>query len=215
MNKGMAWGAAAAALMASGAALAQAVQVPEKGFYVGADVARSSGPGNGDIDRSFSNQGINGTSSSVDNDQIGWGLNLGYRFHRNWAVEGGYREFGKFDYTTTTPGGGNISGSYKANAWSASGLYLFPVPNSRLGFYGKLGLTRSDVSRTVNSQSPGLTATGASANRTGWLAGLGATYDFTNAWYAKLGWDHYDRVGSDSTGKADIDVINLGVGLRF
>jgi len=60
-----------------------------------------------------------------------------------------------------------------------------------------------------------MTATGGSGNRTGWLAGLGATYDFTSQWYAKLGWDHYNRVGNDSTGKTDIDAYSLGVGLRF
>lgn len=207
-------GGAVAALFVSGTAFAQSIQVPEKGFYFGGDVSQSKGPGGGDIDSSFANQGIPGTSTSVDNNQTGWGLNLGYRFHRNWAAELGYREFGKFDYTTTAPGG-TISGSYKANAWSASGLYLLPLGTSPFTLYGKLGLTRTDISRTVDSQSPGMTASGASGNRTGWLAGLGATYDFTSQWYAKAGWDHYDRVGNDSTGKTDIDTFSLGVGLRF
>ena len=214
MHKTIAFGAAAA-LLASGAALAQTAQVPERGLYVGGDISKSSGPNNGDIDSSFANQGIAGTSSSVDNDKIGWGLNLGYRFHRNWAGEIGYREFGDFDYTTSTPGGGNISGSYKANAWSLSGLYLFPIAGSNFTLYGKLGIARSDVNRDVNSQSPGLTATGSNASRTGWLAGLGATYDFSRNWFAKVGWDHYDRIGDSNTGKVDIDAFSLGAGFRF
>lgn len=215
MKKGLAIGVATAALFATGAAFAQTAQVPDRGFYIGGDLGKSSGPGNGDIDGSFANQGIPGTSSSVDNDQIGWGLQLGYRFSRNWAAELGYREFGDFDYTTGTPTGGSINGSYKVNAWSASGLYLFPIANSNFTLYGKLGLTRTDTNRDVNSQSPGLTATGSSANRTGWLAGLGAQYDFSRAVFTRLAWDHYDRVGDSSTGKSDMDAFTLGVGFRF
>jgi OOP family OmpA-OmpF porin len=207
--------ACAAALLACGSAFAQTVQVPDRGFYVGGDISKSSGPGNGDIDGSFANQGIAGTSSNVDNDNVGWGLNAGYRFHRNWAAEVEYREFGDFDYTTSTPGGGNISGSYKVNAWSLSGLYLFPVSGSNFSLYGKLGLSRSDTNRDVNSQSPGLAATGSNASRTGWVAGLGATYDFTRNLFGKLAWDHYDRVGDSNTGRSDIDAFSLGVGFRF
>jgi opacity protein-like surface antigen len=207
--------AAAATLLASGAATAQTVQVPDRGFYIGGDLSKSSGPGNGDIDGSFANQGIQGTSSNVDNDNIGWGLQLGYRFHRNWAAEVGYREFGDFDYTTSTPGGGSINGSYKVNAFSISGLYLFPISGSNFSLYGKLGLTRTDVNRDVNSQSAGLTATGSDASRTGWLVGLGANYDFARNFFGRVGWDHYDRVGDSSTGRSDVDAFTLGVGFRF
>jgi OOP family OmpA-OmpF porin len=206
---------AAAVSCGPGAALAQtAVQSPDKGVYIGADVGWGSGPGGGDIDSGFANQGVAGTSTSVDDNQTGWGLQLGYRFNRNWAAELGYKEFGKFDYSSTAPGGG-INGSYKVNAWTVSGLYLFPISNSNFSLYGKLGLARTDTDRSVNSQSPGLTAAGASANRTGWLAGFGAQYDFSRNWYTRLGWDHYDRIGDSSTGKTDIDTVNLGVGLRF
>ena len=206
--------AAAAALCAAGGASAQMAGASATGAYADIDVTRNSGPTNGDIDSAFGNQGIAGTSSSVDNDKTRWGLNLGYRFHPNWAAELGYREFGKFAYSTNAPGG-TINGAYKTNAWSLSGLYLYPIPSSGFSLYGKLGLARTDTSLSVDSQSPGLTASGASGNRTGWLAGLGGTYDFARNWYARAGWDHYDRVGDSNTGRTDIDSFSLGIGLRF
>lgn len=205
---------AAATLLASGAALAQApVAGPLPSWYLGIDVGQSRGPSGGDINSSFGAQGATGTS--VDKTDTTWGLNLGYRFHRNWAVEGGWRDFGKYQYSTSTPGGGNISGDYKAQAWSFAGVGYLPLGDGKVSLYGKLGVTRTDVDRNVNSQSAGLTAGSTGANRTGWLGGFGLQYDFEKNWFARAGWDHYDRVGNSSTGRSDIDALTVGAGLKF
>jgi long-subunit fatty acid transport protein len=46
--------------------------------------------------------------------------------------------------------------------------------------------------------------------------GLGGTYAFSPAWYARAGWDRYFRVGDDQkTGRGDLDVLGIGVGYRF
>ena len=206
---------AAGALLASGAAFAQTPQVPEHGWYFGGDVGQSRGPSGGDIDGSFRNQGIATTGTSVKKTDTAWGLNLGYRLNRNWALEGGYRGLGKFGYNTSSAGGGSINGDYKAHAWSFSGLGFLPLGASAWSLYGKLGVARTNVDRDVNSQTAGIAAVNASANRTGLLAGLGVNYDFASNWYGRLGWDHYDRVGDGNTGRTSIDVIGAGIGVRF
>jgi opacity protein-like surface antigen len=204
---------AAAALLLSGAAFAQSTPAPGiPGWTLGVDVGQSKGPGSGDINGSFGAQGATGTS--VDDKDTAWGLNLGYRFHRNWGLEGGYRDFGKYGYSTSTPPG-TISGEYKAQAWSLAGVGYLPLGDSAFSLYGKLGVARTDVDRNVNSAPPGMAVGSTSANKTGLMGGLGLQYDFSNRWFAKAGWDRYTRVGNESTGKADLDVLSAGVGIRF
>jgi hypothetical protein len=40
-------------------------------------------------------------------------------------------------------------------------------------------------------------------------------YDFNRNIYAKAGWDRFDDVGNDATGKGHADLYSLGVGYRF
>jgi OmpA-OmpF porin, OOP family len=203
---------AAAALCGASAAMAQNVQRP---WYVEGSLGASKHGMNGaDMDRSFAAQGATTASSFDENDQA-WGLKLGYRFAPNWAVEGAYHDLGKFGFsgTTAAPVPGSFSGDYKAQAWSLSGVGTWPVGNA-FAVYGKLGVAYTEAKTSVSST--GTPLSGGKSNNTGLVLGLGGTYDFSPAWYARLGWDRYLRVGDDQkTGRGDLDVYAVGIGFRF
>ena len=99
-----------AAALALGTSVAAA---QEAGWYGGLDLGASHLSG---ID----------LGDSLDRSETGYGLNLGYRINRNFAVEGAYRSI-----------------------------------------------------------------------------------------FAKAGWDHYDKAGTDATGDGHVDLYSLGVGYRF
>ena len=178
---------AALALAGTGAFAASDVTQP---WYGGLDVSRSR------LDKN----NIPG-ATSVDKSDSAFGLNFGYRFTPNFALEGGYANLGKFSVTT-----GAGTGNYKAQAWSLAPVGIWPL-DDKWSLYGKLGLTRA------HSELGGL---GGSERNTGWLAGIGTTYDFTKGLFGKIGWDRYEKVGDNgTTGRNTIDTVGVGVGFRF
>ncbi len=201
-----------------GTGFAHAASSADKpGWYAGLDVARSNiGSGEGGIDGVFANQGIS-SATSISNQATGLGLNLGYRYNRFFAVEGGYIDFGKYDYnsTTTAPAADTLQGNYKANAWSLSAVGILPLDN-QWSLFGKAGITDTKATLSASSASGATSVNGGSDSGTGFVAGAGATYDFAKNWFGKAELDRYAHVGnSSSTGEMNMNVFSLGVGMRF
>lgn len=204
------------ALIAIGAGAAHAAPNDQRGWYGGIDLGRSNSKLNGgDIDGAFANQGITGTTS-MDRHDTSLGLNLGFRVNRNFALEGGYTDFGKFNYSTaaTAPAADTISGDYQAHAWSLAAVGIAPL-NDKWSLFGKAGLTRVTADLSAGSASGALAPGNGSHSNTGFLVGGGATYDFTKRIYGKAEIDRYTRAGDMSTGRGDIDLYTVGVGVRF
>ena len=140
--------------------------------------------------------GIN--TDSLDKSDAGVDVNLGYRLNRNFAVEGAYTDLGKFHFSSAAG-----DGDLKPKAVSLSGVGILPL-QSHFSLYGKAGI--------AHTETKGLDA---SDTKDGLLAGAGVMYDFNRNVYAKAGWDHFDDVGNDATGKGHADLYSLGVGYRF
>ena len=195
--------------LSSGLASAQSA-----GWYGGLDLGYSRlGLSGGDIDGALANQGIAG-SSSIDNGDKSYGLSGGYRFNRNFAAEAAWESLGSYSYSSTTPTD-TIHGKFKAGAFSLAGVGLYPfTPNWSV--YGKLGLARTSAKLEASSSTGASAVSGTSHSGTNWLLGAGLRYDFDGGCFTKLGWDRYQNVGDEtSTGKASIDLYQLGVGMRF
>jgi OmpA-OmpF porin, OOP family len=207
-------GAVAALLAAANGATLAAPS--DRGWYGDVDVGRSDLRLNGgDIDNALANQGIAG-SSSLDRRDTALGANVGYRLNRNFALEGGYTEFGKFKVqsATSAPAADTVDGDYKAHAWSFAAVGIAPLEDG-WSLFGKAGAARTTADLTASSETGATAPGGASHSGTGLLLGAGATYDFTDNLYGKVELDRYTRVGDSSTGKGDVDLYTVGVGVRF
>jgi OOP family OmpA-OmpF porin len=180
-----------AASLALGASGAYAQHAQETGWYGGLDVGGSH------------LSGINTDSlDSFDKSDMAFDVNLGYRLNRNFAVEGAYTDLGKFHFSSAAAGDGDV----KPHAVSLSAVGILPL-QSNFSLYGKAGVAHTET------KSGG--ALDASDSKDGLLAGAGVMYDFNRNVYAKAGWDHFDDVGNDATGKGHADIYSLGVGYRF
>src|SRR2546423_715244 len=198
-------------VVSSGVAHAQGAD--KAPWYAGVDLGRSRlGMNGSDVDGALANQGVAG-SSSIDNTSTAYGINGGYRFNRYFALEGAYERLGSFDYSSSA-GSDTISGKFKANALSLSGVGIYPL-SPQWSLYGKAGLARTDATLEASSASGATLIDNSSHTGTGLLVGAGVTYDFDRAFYAKAGWDRYAKVGDDSTGSGPIDLYMVGVGMRF
>lgn len=135
--------------------------------------------------------GFNALSKSSD---TAYGALLGYKYNRNFAVEGEYTDLGRF---TTAAG---ING--KTDVWGLSAVGILPLED-RFAVYGKLGIARSDTSTSA--------ATG--ANRTAATYGLGGQFDATHMVGFRLSWERYGvgMVGQN----AEDDLYSLAALFKF
>jgi OOP family OmpA-OmpF porin len=153
---------------------------------------------------------LNNDTSSNDRKSTEWGGKVygGYQIDSNWAVEGGYTDFGKNDYAYAVNG---VNGRVESDAKSfyVAGKYSYPVANN-LSVFGKLGVAhnRNDVTAS------GLAAAyNGDSSRNTVYASLGGEYAINEKVALSLEYEHY--------GKNDIDVgrrkgaVTLGARYSF
>lgn len=168
---------AVAALAASAFALPAAAQMNMGAFYVGATVGQAE-----------FKDACSGVSVSCDDKDTALRLLAGYQFHRNFAVEVGYHDFGE---AKASGGGTNVS--IKAHAWELVGVGMLPIV-AQFSAYGKLG--------AYYAKSEGISNVGLAADETntGLTWGLGAQWDATRNLGVRLEWQQYRDFGGDSLG---------------
>jgi OOP family OmpA-OmpF porin len=167
--------AIAAALSLAAAAGAAQAQSSDAGWY-------------GGIHLGVARANVDGVD---EGNEASGGLDAGYRFNRNFALEGSADRLGDF------------SPDYNVRALSLSAVGLLPLAN-QFSLYGKAGLARTHAETG-----------GTSDDANGLVFGAGVRYDLNQQWFTKAGWDHYAKVGGADTGSGHADAFTVGVGLQF
>ena len=201
----------AAALAGGSSAWAAA---PETGWYSNLNIGRSTIDAR--VDDVFANQGVT-SSSSVDKHDTTYSLGAGYQFNRNFALEGGYIDLGKFNVNSTisAPAADTGHGTYKVSGWNLSGVGIIPLQNG-FSVYGKAGLIFADVKLNAASDTGTAPVTGGSKSVTKGTYGLGTSYDFGKNLIGKLEWNRFQGLGeSKNSGKVDLNAYTVGVSYRF
>jgi len=194
----------------------QGAHAQDTGWYAGANAgvtnAKQTGGG---IDGAYANQGVTAGSSLDKTDNI-YSLNLGYQFHKNFALEGGYVDLGKYNFNSniSAPATDTASGDYRVKGWTTTAVGILPLQNG-FSAYGKLGAVFADTKFNVASNTGATTLNSTSKSSTRPLYGLGVSYDFSKQVVGKAEWTRYDGLGNDLTGKADIDTYTVGVAYKF
>jgi OOP family OmpA-OmpF porin len=185
------------------------------GWYGGVSVGRSSA--------SIDTAGISSallagglvTSSieSADND-TGYKLFAGYRFNRNFAIEGGYFELGSFGFRAATVPAGTLSGNLKAAGLNIDAVGILPI-TEKFSVLGRFGLTYADTRDSFSGTGLAAVRNASPAKRdTNYKFGLGLQYAFTDSLSMRADVERFrinDAVGS----KGDIDLTSVGVVYRF
>ncbi|MDP2788149.1 MAG: outer membrane beta-barrel protein [Pseudomonadota bacterium] len=161
--------------------------------------------------------GITATST-IDDSDTAWKLFAGYRFNKNLAVEGGYADLGKatFDSIVTSGGGGRVSASWGAKAWSLAAVGILPVTD-QFEVFGKIGgyFYNADLSAT-GSGGGGTVSVSVDDDGTGLLFGVGASYSFTKNIAVRAEWERYKDVGDENAiGTSDVDMLSVGIQYKF
>ena len=207
-----------AVLILGPVALAQA-QAPaqDRGWYGGLSVGGSN---QRISDTALTVSGA--TSSSLSKDESGTGFKIfaGYHFNRNFALEGGYTDLGKFRVTRDVSAPAAIAGSavadMRSTGFNLDAVGVIPLQGG-FSLFGKIG-TIYTTTQTSLATSGGISAGGASAKRRDWdwKWGVGASYNFGNGMSLRLEYEDYNDVPNDEiVGKADLRMWSLGLTRRF
>jgi opacity protein-like surface antigen len=219
-----------AACLLPSAAAAQ-VQVFNRHAYVGLGLGQGQGKVfNGNLSPAWLEQqvaqnlglppgALDGTlGRSTHELDIGGKVFVGYRFHPYAAIEAGYSNltlsrYFKFDYQGTGAlNGSSLNGKYYASAWWVGlvGTVALPV-HPALSFYGKAGAAYTKAEFDVSGVGIPYQSNAKAYKWTPLLA-VGAQYDFTPAWAARLEYESYGRIGdANTTGQVDARLVTLDV----
>jgi OOP family OmpA-OmpF porin len=189
----------------AGLALACSTSVPalaqERGLYLGGGFGQAEVKGLCS-DLNLLVTGVGGTISSCDQKDSAFKLFGGYRFNRNFAIEGSYFDYGDVKVSGQTFGVPfTVSGD--ATAWGAAAVGILPL-NERFSVFGKAGLLITDTSVAGS----GIGGTGADDEQdTGLHIGVGAVFNVTRQFGIRAEWERNDE--------AEIDMLSIGVQVNF
>lgn len=203
-------GLVALAALASPLAMAQ-----DTGWYGGASVGQSRATiDDARITRGLQSGGFTSSTIADDDRSTGYKIFGGYQLNKNFAVEGGYFDLGKFGYRATTVPTGTLNGSMKVRGLNLDLVGTLPV-TEKFSVFGRVGVnyaqTRDSFSGTgaVNVTNPN-----PRKNDTNYKAGLGLQYAFTDSLAMRLEAERY-RINDAVGNKGDVDLYSVGLVYRF
>nr|MDP2192160.1 outer membrane beta-barrel protein [Rhodoferax sp.] len=200
----------ALAVIASSFAMAD-----DSGWYVGANVGQSSAK----IDDARITSGLLGsgfTTTSITNDERDTGYKLygGYHLNKNFALEGGYFDLGRFGFNATTNPAGTLSGNIKLRGLNLDAVVTLPI-TEKFSAFGRLGVNYAQARDSfvgtglVNVPNPN-----PSQRDTNLKVGLGLQYAFTDSLAMRAEIERY-RINDAVGNKGDVDLVSVGLVYRF
>ncbi|MEK7322831.1 MAG: outer membrane beta-barrel protein [Pseudomonadota bacterium] len=184
-------------------------------WYGGVNVGQSRADiDNARITRGLLDGGFATTSISDDDRDIGYKLFGGYRFHKNFAIEAGYFDLGKFDFTATTVPPGTLNGEIKLKGLNVDAVGILPI-NDKFSAFGRAGLIYAQAKDSFSGTGAvNVLDSSPSESEANYKFGLGLQYDVTDALGFRLEAERYrinDAVGNDG----DVDLLSAGLIYRF
>ena len=198
------------ALMAAPFAMAQ-----DAGWYGGANIGRTQASiDDGRISNDLLDSGLT-TTSIEDNDRDrGYKLFGGYQYNKNFAVEAGYFDLGRFGFAANTAPTGTLSGDIKVRGLNLDAVGILPI-TEKFSAFGRIGVAYAHTDGSfagtgaVNVLDPN-----PSARDTNLKVGLGVQYAMTEALSLRAEIERY-RINDAVGNKGDIDMASIGLVYRF
>src|SRR5512133_2597884 len=198
------------------AALASPFAVADDtGWYGGVNVGRSRAKiDDAGITNNLLGSGFATSSISSDDRDSGYKLFGGYQFNRNWALEGGYFDLGRFGFTANTVPAGSLSGNIKLRGVNLDAVGTLPI-TEKFSAFGRVGVNYAEARDTFSgSGAVSVINANPSKREANLKFGAGLQYDFTPSLGMRLEAERYrinDAVGS----KGDVDMLSVGLVYRF
>lgn len=199
-----------------GCAVINIAAADDSGWYMGANVGRSMA--NIDDDSISSQLMATGvTSVTIDDDDRDTAYKIfgGYRYNKNFALEGGYFNLGQLGYTATTVPTGTLTGETSISGLNLDLVGSHPFSN-QFSAFGRFGLSYAQTEDTFNKTGvvPVPANPNPDKNALRYKFGVGLQYDFTEALGMRAEVERY-RINDAVGNNADIDLVSIGLVYRF
>lgn len=176
------------------------------GWYLGGNIGMSTT----NIDEEKITQNLTGHSYTDDDRDLGYKLFGGYQFNKYFALEGGYFNLGKFDYSLSTPTR-TSEGSVKVMGVNLDAVGILPVAEDFAAF-ARVGAHYAQTKASFSGVS--MADSNPKESDLNYKFGVGLQYAVTDAVGVRLEAERYrinDAVGNDG----DIDLFSIGLTYRF
>ena len=185
------------------------------GPYIGGNIGRTQADFNNDYaSQTLGSSGLRLDSVTADNSGTGYKLFGGYQLNRNFAVEGGYFDLGRFSYGLGTTPAGTFSGNTRVRGLNLDLVGILPLSDS-FSVFGRVGAAYAQS--RANFASTGavpVNTSGTRSNDTNLKLGLGMQYAITEALAVRAEIERY-RVSDPVRNRGHIDMASVGLVYRF
>jgi len=204
-----------AALAAAASPFAVAADTGWYGGYGGISIGKSKAHiDEAGVTRRLLGPGLATTSITDDDSDIGYKLFGGYQFNRNFALEGGYFDLGKFSYGATTLPAGTLSGKFRVRGVNLDAVGILPI-TQQFSAFARAGVQYARTRDSfVGTGAVPFAFRRASESDANYKVGLGLQYDFTQFLGMRVEAERY-RIHNGVSGKDNIDVLSVGLVYRF
>jgi OOP family OmpA-OmpF porin len=189
----------------------QAAVAAESGWYGGLSIGLTTAKIDDDrIRAGLLGSGLTVTSIDDKDRSTGYKLFGGYKVNKNFAVEGGYFNLGKFGFTANTTPAGTQTGSIKLQGVNLDAVGILPI-TEKFSALGRVGLTYAKAKDTF-------TGTGAvtvsdpnpQKSAANYKVGLGVQYDITESLGLRGEWENF-RINDAVGNKGDAHMFSVGL----
>jgi len=158
--------------------------------------------------------GLATTSMVDDNRDTGYKLFGGYKINRNFAVEGGYFDLGRFGFTATTVPPGTLSGTIKLKGLNLDAVGILPF-TEKFSAFGRVGMNYAQAKDSFSGTGAvAVLDPNPSKREANYKFGAGLQYDFTQSLGMRLEAERY-RINDAVGNKGDVDLFSVGLVYRF
>ena len=203
-------GVAGLAALSSTGVLAQ-----DTGWYGGASLGRSGATiDDARINSSLLSSGFSSSAIADDDRSTGFKAFGGYQVNKNFAVEGGYFDLGKFGYTAATVPAGTLNGNIKLRGLNLDLVGIVPL-TEKFSVFGRAGLNYAQARDSFSGTGAVLvTNPNPRKNDTNYKLGLGLQYALSESLAVRAEAERY-RVNDAVGNRGHVDLISVGLIYRF
>jgi len=187
----------------------------DTGLYAGFNFGQTRANIDDDrINENLLNQGFSSVTIEDDDRDRGFKIFGGYQLHRNFAIEGGYFDLGKFGYSAMTVPPGTLDGEIKVRGINLDLVGILPI-TEQFSAFARAGVNHHKSKDTfagtglVNVLDPS-----PRERDTNYKFGFGIQYDFTEALGLRAEAERY-RINDAVENNGDIDLYSVGLVYRF
>lgn len=187
----------------------------ESYFYGGAGLGQSRARiDESRISNRLTSEGASQTNMTKDESDTAYKVFGGYQFNRNFAVEGGYFNLGKFGFQSTTVPVGSYTGQIKLQGFNLDLVGTLPL-NERWSAIARLGAqyaqARDSFSSTGSVRIPNANPSKTAANL---KLGLGVQYEVNPSMFVRAEAERY-RINDAIGNRGDINMFSASLVIPF